>query len=71
MQNLITSAALFHYIYKCDVAGNPHHRVHEFWLSETIPEEDQEKCSQNSTSILEAMVHSDSLSAVILAQVEF
>ena len=52
-------------------SGNPDHRVHELWFSEAVPEEDQEECSQDSTSILEAVVHSDSLSAIIFAQVEY
>ena len=46
-----------------------HHRVHVFRLSQTVPQNDEAQQPQSPASVLETMVHSDTLGTVIFAQV--
>lgn len=47
------------------VPGNIHNRVHVVWLSEAVPQANEEKREATSTASLEKMVYADPLSAQV------
>lgn len=51
----------------CVFTGHIHHRVHVFWLVETVPKAYQAQREENITDCVETMVHANPISPKVCA----